>query len=114
VVSPLSPDERNALKNSLGTRIAELREDIASLEEAVKPIAPDCAIGRLSRMDAINSKSVNEELLRTSRRTLQALERALQHIDTPQFGLCTRCGKPIPFGRLEIMPESTRCTHCPG
>ena len=112
--SPLSLDERNALKSMLETKIAELGEDIASLEEAVKPIAPDCAIGRLSRMDAINSKSVNEELLRSARRTLQALERALQHIDTPQFGLCARCGNPIPFGRLEIMPESTRCTGCAG
>ena len=113
-MSTLAPDERNALKILIEARIADLHEDIASLKEAVKPIAPDCAIGRLSRMDAINSKSVNEELLRTSQRRLQLLERALQRADSPQFGLCTRCGKPIPFGRLEIMPESIRCAGCVG
>ncbi len=113
-MSALSLDERQALKALLESKIVELKEDIVSLREAVKPIAPDSAIGRLSRMDAINSKSVNEELLRSSERRLQLLERALQRADSPQFGLCTRCGKPIPLGRLEVMPESTRCAGCTG
>lgn len=108
----LSAEQRETLRALLTAKIDELRTDIASLEEAVKPIAPDCAIGRLSRMEAINSKSVNEELLRSARRRLQLVERALQRADHPQFGLCTRCGRPIPFGRLEIMPESTRCAGC--
>ncbi|MDT8324316.1 MAG: TraR/DksA C4-type zinc finger protein [Bacteroidota bacterium] len=111
-MKPLADERRETLRSLLATKLEELRSDITSLEEAVKPIAPDSSIGRLSRMDALNSKSVNEELLRNTRRRLQLVERALQRADHAQFGLCSRCGNPIPFGRLEIMPESTRCTGC--
>lgn len=37
-----------------------------TLEDSCKPIAPDVAIGRISRMDAINNKSVMEASLRNA------------------------------------------------
>jgi len=111
-MSALTDEERTQLKELLQTRIRDTQTDIASLLESVKPISPDNAIGRLSRMDAIASKGVNEELLRQARQRLRLLERALERVDTPAFGTCTRCGNDIPFGRLLIMPESTRCARC--
>lgn len=77
-----------------------------------KPIAPENAIGRVSRMDAINNKSVNEAALRQAKNKLKGLKNALMDIDKESFGKCIRCGKPIPAGRLLLVPESRRCVHC--
>jgi DnaK suppressor protein len=108
----LTKEEREALENLLHWQIEDVRDDIESLEEAVQPISPDNAIGRVSRMDAISSKSVNEELLRQSRQRLVQLEAALLRIREEAFGRCFRCGGAIPYGRLAVLPESTQCADC--
>ena len=87
---------------------------IEELKELTQPIAPDCAIGRVSRMDAINNKSVNEAALRTAEDKLKKINIALERINDDDFGICIRCGKPIPIQRLVIMPESSMCVRCAG
>ena len=89
-----------------------IKEDIASYKLLTKPISPDNAIGRLTRMDAINSKSINEAALKKSKDTLSKLERSLGKIGNPDFGLCIECEEPIPFARLTIMPETDLCVQC--
>lgn len=98
----------NALKQSIDATTAE----IAMLTELVKPISPENAIGRLTRMEAINTKSINEATLRLANNRLQGLNRALTHIDDPDLGLCHSCDNPIPFKRLLLTPESTECVKC--
>ena len=44
--------------------ISKTIQKIRRYEEMTQPIAPDNAIGRVSRMDAINNKSVIEAALR--------------------------------------------------
>ena len=41
----------------------------------------------------------------------QVLE-ALDRIKSGTYGICTSCRKPIPFRRLEIVPETTMCMAC--
>ncbi|PSK83867.1 DnaK suppressor protein [Prolixibacter denitrificans] len=94
------------------TKVAGLKEELLDLKELTRPEAPDCAIGRVSRMDAINNRSVNEAAMRNKQLKLSKLEEALEKIDSPDFGKCTRCGEEIPWGRIAIMPESTLCIRC--
>lgn len=82
------------------------------MKEVTKPIAPENAIGRISRMDAINNRSVNEASLRVAEEKLKKQERALLKINDKGFGICVRCTQPIPEGRLMIMPESITCVNC--
>ncbi len=77
-----------------------------------KPIAPDNAIGRLSRMDAIGNLSINQATLADNRRKLTLLHKALGRVDDSEFGICVDCGEPIPVGRILIMPETNLCVHC--
>ncbi len=107
-------DEKEDLEEHIREKIEALRKDIVSYKELTKPIAPDNAIGRLTRMEAINSKSINEAALREAQYALSKLESALKMIDAPDFGLCRECEEPIPFGRLMIMPESDLCVECAG
>lgn len=108
----MTPKEKQELKQMMERKMAQLREDIADLEELTKPIAPENAIGRVSRMDAINNRSVNEAALRQSRNKLAKLDNAISKLDDPNFGNCSRCGQPIPIKRIMFMPESTRCVNC--
>lgn len=104
--------ERAELKKRIIATIAETKQKIQQLELATQPISPENAIGRVSRMDAINNKSVAEATLRTARKKLSSLETALHKIEEPAFGKCTRCGQAIRPARLMFMPESERCIRC--
>ena len=108
----LSTEERAQLKKKIESKLILLAEDIKDLKEQTKPIAPENAIGRISRMDAINNKSVNEAALRSSLDKQKNLERALDFIDSDDFGKCLRCKREIPYGRLYVMPESDKCIEC--
>ncbi len=104
--------QKEELKVRIEKRIVRLRKDIAELKELTRPISPDDAIGRVSRMDAINNKSVNEAGLRQRKSQLNNLEFALKNINDAGFGNCISCGQEIPYQRLFVMPESNKCVRC--
>jgi len=106
--------EREKFKKLIETQINQLKIDINNFEKRVKPIAPDNAIGRLSRMEAINEKSIQESNLRQAKLRLSKLEEAQKRVNLEDFGLCTQCDEPIPVKRLQILPESTVCMECLG
>ncbi len=108
----MTEKERTELKQRIQTSISDTQQDIAELEELTKPIAPENAIGRVSRMDAINNKSINEAALGQAREKLDKLKFALDKCNDLEFGSCKRCGNPIPMGRLLLMPESLFCVKC--
>lgn len=94
---------------------AEIEKTIKAIDdykEMTQPVAPDNAIGRVSRMDAINNKSVAEAGLRQAEEKLNKLNFALSKIDSDEFGVCRRCGGDIPFKRLALMPQSLFCVSC--
>jgi len=108
----MDESQREQLKIAMAGRIEELRDEIASLEVATRPVAPDVSIGRLTRMDAIVNKSVNEAGLAAARQNLIKLQNALQTADAEDFGECEECLKPIAVGRMLAMPETTLCVTC--
>jgi len=108
----MQKDEIDAIKGRINKKLEQLEEQIHELKELTKPVAPDVAIGRVSRMDAINNKSVNEMALRQAKEKKVKLHYALDLVDKPNYGKCSGCGSQIPAGRLMAMPESTKCVNC--
>ena len=108
----MEAEKREKLKDHIKKKIEDLKKDITSYQLISQPVSPDNAIGRLTRMEAINSKSINEAALKKSKQTLLEMERALRMINDPDFGLCRECEEPIPFARLMIVPESNLCVQC--
>lgn len=104
--------ERQELKTAIDLKIKKTQEAITEYKEMTKPVSPDVAIGRISRMDAINNKSVMEAALRTAEEKLKGLLTAAEKIDALDFGICTKCKGEIPLGRLKILPGSTKCVRC--
>ena len=108
----MTGEQRDQVKKSIENSILTTKNTIASLEELTKPISPENAIGRVSRMDAINNKSVNEAALRNLKNKLTLLEAAIQRVNQKSFGLCNLCNLPIPIQRILLMPQSNRCVNC--
>ena len=104
--------EQKELKVKIKKKIKRLEVNIIDLKEATKPISPENAIGRISRMDAINNKSVNEAALRAAEVKLTKLQAALSKVGSDNFGICTLCKEPIQAGRIVIAPESPFCIKC--
>ncbi len=44
--------------------------------------------------------------------TLTQVEEALQRIEAGTYGTCLRCGNPIDFARLQVLPYATLCINC--
>lgn len=108
----MTPEEKKNIVSILLKEKVKLEAKIADLKELTQPISPDCAIGRVSRMDAINNKSVNEAALRAAETKLRNIEISLEKSEDSEFGKCRQCGFDIPVGRLIVMPGSSRCVSC--
>lgn len=108
----MTTEELKELKDQIEKKMNRLRRQIIDLKELTKPVEPDGAIGRVSRMDAINNKSVNESALQKKQDQLNGLNLALEDIHKHDFQNCIVCGHEIPLQRLFIMPESRKCTNC--
>ena len=100
------------IRNKIESEILKTENKVAEYKELTRPIEPENAIGRISRMDAINNKSVVEAALRKAVEKLNNLNLALSKIDDDDFGLCVRCHKPIPLGRILFMPQARSCVDC--
>lgn len=103
---------KNEIKTIINEEILKTEKAVQDYTELTKPISPNDAIGRVSRMDAINNKSVNEASLRQAKIKLNNLKRVLSTINDDDFGMCLKCKQPIPVGRLLIRPESLLCVNC--
>lgn len=75
------------IQERIEIEITKTEKAIAQYQELSKPEAPDVAIGRVSRMDAINNRGVMESALRNAELKLQRLHLMLQKIDSPDFGI---------------------------
>jgi len=43
---------------------------------------------------------------------LKAIDLALEKIKKGTYGVCEKCGKPIPQGRLQAYPQASYCQKC--
>ena len=110
--SNMTPEDKDRLREKIIDQMVETKERIGDLEEITKPIAPDQALGRLTRLDGMLDKSVNEAALVRLRDDLVRLQNAMVNIVKPGFGQCQNCGQGISMARMEALPGSTLCIGC--
>jgi DnaK suppressor protein len=108
----MDAEARAKLENKIIAQIEVQKGLIESFTVTSKPVAPDNAIGRLTRMEAISSQNISEASLNSARFKLVELEKALSKVGFPDFGICARCANPIPEGRILLMPENVLCVSC--
>lgn len=108
----LNKKNKLEIQTRIKKEIKNTTSSIKKYKELSKPIAPENAIGRVSRMDAINNKSVTELALKKAQEKLKKLKKAEREMNKERFGICIKCQNMIPVGRLLILPESQKCVNC--
>ena len=91
---------------------ADIEGDLNSSKSASNVVELDTAIGRLSRMDAMQDQQMALELRRRQEQQLQRITNALKRISNGTYGPCGRCRKPIAEERLELAPDVFLCVRC--
>ena len=96
--------------------LAEL-QDITNISlKTVKDRAPveldQQAIGRLSRMDAMQQQSMDtaKEVRRIER--IKLIKAALKRLEEGDYGYCLNCDATISNGRLRLDPSFSLCIDC--
>ena len=92
-------------------RLASLRADFAGIVEAVKASNGDDEHDPEGSTIAFERSQVGAHVQQAEEH-LAAIDAALGRIDAGTYGTCTRCGEPIPEGRLEARPTASTCVAC--
>ncbi len=110
----MSPEERRELQRNMVEEIEVQQKLIPRLVESSRPVAPDNAIGRLTRMAGHQQSRVREASLNAACAKRSQLETAIGKIDQPVFWMCRRGDRPISHGRIMLLPESVLRVPCAG
>jgi len=108
----MSPQRVQQFKEKLEALVLDLRGSPADAKGDSVPVALDTSIGRLSRMDAMQSQQMALALKQRQQNQLLRVERSLQAIREGTFGNCRKCGQPIGEDRLEAQPDAVLCAQC--
>lgn len=111
----LTIEQRDDLRDKLQARAEELRREIAatmqkqgngagSLPRHGDETDDDAVADLETSLDAANAARESKEL--------QAVERAIERLHSPDFGSCEECGADIPVARLQVSLTATRCIGC--
>ena len=111
----MEPAGRKKLEAAIRAERGELEALSRSTREDRAPVELDQqAVGRLSRMDAIQRQSMDLAKEERRRRRLRLLDAALDRLAADDYGYCLACGRDIAFERLEADPAAARCIDCTG
>ena len=108
----LTDEQREELLADLHSLREQLLETGAGkAEEAAIVTLDQSAVGRLSRIDAIQQQKMAEAELRRNALRLKQVAVAVNGFEE-DFGWCKRCGEPIGYRRLKARPETPCCVGC--
>ena len=108
----LNTEQLIELEILAGDELQRLEEEERAATDSLAAVSPDKAIGRLSRLDAIQMQEVAKESQRQRGMRMHQLREALRRMDSGAYGVCTACGEWIDYPRLEARPELLMCAKC--
>lgn len=103
----------NDLRTQLQNRLKSLDAEDASGAQSRATVQLDQqAVGRLSRMDALQSQAMAQAQSRNRQTERQRIRAALLRIDEGEYGFCTDCGDQIAEKRLAADSATPLCLDC--
>ncbi|MDH3189894.1 MAG: TraR/DksA C4-type zinc finger protein [Acidimicrobiia bacterium] len=101
-------DERDRLEAMVAEYEKEREE--ARLTESSADRSPDPGNAEAGSMKFEYEKelSIEQNLIDLKSK----VEAALAKVEAGTYGICERCGEPIPIARLDALPYSTLCVDC--
>ena len=109
----LTKAQLEELQGELHRQLAKLEKSMLVTDEALKTVELDqAAVGRLSRMDSLQSQGMAQGLRERETVKLALIQGALRRLEAGTYGICTDCGGEVVFERLFVFPESATCSAC--
>jgi len=108
----LTTDQLIELEIIARDELARLQTESEEAKVDAGVVAPDNAIGRLSRLDSMQMQEMALDAQRRRDARIRQLREALERMDAGTFGTCAGCHQPIDYERLAAYPETTVCGAC--
>ncbi len=108
----MTQQERDAIRDQINKDISTLEKSVQTLSGLLDDEVQSDANDWFTSKESNPSKEINELALAKAKRRIVELHSVLLRIDSPAYGICIKCKKPIPFERLKAMPATTRCLSC--
>jgi DnaK suppressor protein len=109
----LTPAALEELRTALLTRQADLQQEIADLRRSEQgPVDQPEDVTYNDPSDAgdasvdLQDQEDTTEALHALQAQLDEVEHALTKFENGTYGICERCGRPIPLARLRVLPEA--------
>lgn len=93
------------MRERLFRAVATMDEELATLE-AHQPGAPAEDVARESATALLSRLGDREQ------DELEEISAAQERLEAGRFGVCEKCGRPIPLARLRVLPTARRCIRC--
>ena len=91
----------------------DLKAALRASADSVKPVKLDqTAVGRLSRIDSMQSQAMAQAARQGLEVRLSQCDNALESIERGEYGICRLCEEPIGAKRLGAKPEAPFCLDC--
>lgn len=111
----MDDDQVAAFRARLETELDGLDTEDALGAEGQRTVTLDqSAVGRLSRMDALQGQAMAKATKARRAQRRQRIAAAFRRMDEGEFGYCTACGEAIAAARLELDPTVPACIGCAG
>lgn len=104
-------------KDIFRQRLLHMQEELAAeaaqtVEARATVMLDQQAVGRLSRMDALQQQAMAQATQRRRETRLTQIEAALLRLSADEYGYCADCGDEIASDRLKANPILMRCISC--
>jgi DnaK suppressor protein len=108
-----APFNLGEIRAALEARRETLHAASESTSGDRRPVELDqAAVGRLSRMDALQVQAMAQAVERRRGHELERIKRTLGRIDDDEFGFCITCGEEIAPKRLALDATTPTCIGC--
>jgi DnaK suppressor protein len=112
VKSPLNKKEMEPYRAMLLDLKTKLIKDVLMNQEASNESLEGEVLDSADLASDSYDKDLANSLSETERARLVAVEAALERVKQGTYGMCDSCGKPIPLGRLKVLPFAKLCVQC--
>jgi DnaK suppressor protein len=110
----LTPEQLGQLRDELQRTLARLERSMKSNGNGRPGEIDQSAVGRLSRIEAIQNQGLTQNLAEREQVQLGEVLAALRRIEEGSYGICTSCHTPIRYERLLVFTEARNCSQCGG
>ena len=111
----MNTQQINSMKQILEDEKVKIVQQIADLKKADPFNDPDHASDNAAVDTDVREQEGHDVIqaeVETLEQRLTDINEALERIEQGRYGYCAKCGKEIPAGRLQLVPEAKYCVDC--